>query len=60
MREFLSDHNIPFTEYNIRRDPDARRRIVELLGMEAVPVTIIGDQRIIGFDQARLEALLLQ
>lgn len=58
MRELLSEMNVPFVEHNIRRDPDARQRVVELLGMEAVPLTLIDGQMIIGFDRARIEALL--
>jgi glutaredoxin len=50
--------NVPFVEHNIRRDPEARQRVVELLGMEAVPLTLIDGQMIIGFDRARIEALL--
>lgn len=58
MREFLSAHNIEFTERNIRRDPEARQYVLATLGVEAVPLTVIDDQMIIGFDQAGLEALL--
>lgn len=58
MRELLSEMNVPFVEHNIRRDPDARQRVVDLLGMEAVPLTLIDGQMIIGFDRARIEALL--
>lgn len=58
MREFLSDHKIEFTERNIRRDPEARQYIIDALGVEAVPLTLIDGETVIGFDQARLEALL--
>ncbi|GAB4446330.1 MAG: glutaredoxin domain-containing protein [Anaerolineae bacterium] len=58
MREFLSDHKIEFTERNIRRDPEARQYIIDALGVEAVPLTLIDGETVIGFDQTRLEALL--
>ena len=58
MREFLSAHEIEFTERNIRRDPEAKQYVIETLGVEAVPLTMIGGEMVIGFDQARLEALL--
>lgn len=58
MREFLSEKRVEFTEQNIRRDPEARQYVIDLLGAEAVPLTIIDGQMVIGFDQARLEALL--
>lgn len=58
MREFLSAHSIEFTERNIRRDPEARQYVIAALGVEAVPLTVIDEQMIIGFDQTALETLL--
>ena len=58
MREFLSEKRVEFTERNIRRDPEARQYVIDLLGAEAVPLTIIDGQMVIGFDSAKLEALL--
>lgn len=58
MREFLSDHKVEFIERNIRRDPEARQYIIDILGAEAVPLTMIDGEMVIGFDRARLETLL--
>ncbi|GIK42862.1 MAG: hypothetical protein BroJett011_66950 [Chloroflexota bacterium] len=58
MREFLSDHKVEFIERNIRRDPEARQYVVDTLGTEAVPLTMIDGEMVIGFDRARLESLL--
>ena len=58
MREFLSEKRVEFTERNIRRDPEARQYVIDLLRAEAVPLTIIDGQMVIDFDQAKLEALL--
>lgn len=58
MREFLSEKNIEFTERNIRQDPAARQYVIDLLGAEAVPLTIIDGQMVIGFDRGQLEKLL--
>jgi glutaredoxin len=58
VREFLSDHKVEFTERNIRRDPEARQYVIDTLGAEAVPLTLIDGETVIGFDRARLEALL--
>jgi glutaredoxin len=49
---------VEFTERNIRRDPEARQFVIDALGAEAVPLTVIDGQMVIGFDQAELEALL--
>ncbi|MCL4300312.1 MAG: hypothetical protein KJ077_31550 [Anaerolineae bacterium] len=58
MREFLSDHKVEFIERNIRRDPEARQYVINTLGAEAVPLTMIDEEMVIGFDRDRLEALL--
>lgn len=58
MREFLSDNKVEFSERNIRRDPEARQYVIATLGAEAVPLTVIDGEMVIGFDRARLEALL--
>lgn len=58
MREFLSTHNIEFAERNIRRDSEAKQYVIDTLGVEAVPLTMIDGEMVIGFDQARLESLL--
>ena len=58
MREFLSDQQVEFVERNIRRDPEAKQYILDTLGVEAVPVTVIDGQYVVGFDRARLETLL--
>lgn len=58
MREFLSENKVEFVERNIRRDPAAKQFIIDSLGLEAVPLTIIDGEMVIGFDRARLEMLL--
>jgi glutaredoxin len=58
VREFLSVHKVSFTERNIRRDSEARQYIANRFGAEVVPLTVIDDEMVIGFDQARLELLL--
>ena len=58
MREFLSENDVKFTDHNIRYDSKAKQKILDMFGAETVPVTIIEGQVIIGFDQAKLEALL--
>lgn len=39
-------------------DAAARARMVELSGRMAVPVIVVGDEVMIGFDRARLTELL--
>ncbi len=57
MKEFLSREGHTFDAKNIEED-DAAYDELMALGARAVPVTVIGQQVVIGFDQARLRAAL--
>ena len=39
-------------------DAEARQELIELTGQMAVPVIVVDDQVVRGFDKARLKALL--
>jgi len=55
--EYLSQKSIPFVEKNIGRDPEARREVLAM-GLRSLPVVVIGDEKISGFDPARIDAAL--
>jgi glutaredoxin len=57
VKEFLSREGHAFDAKNIEED-DAAYDELMALGARAVPVTVIGDQVITGFDQTRLRAAL--
>ena len=57
MKEFLSQKDIPFLDKNIRTDPKALEEL-RAMGFSSIPVTVIGEQRIIGFDTAKISAAL--
>ncbi|MFQ5812483.1 MAG: glutaredoxin family protein [Anaerolineae bacterium] len=57
MKEFLSRRGIEFTERNVAEDQTALSEL-EQLGVMTTPVTVIDGEVVIGFDQARLDALL--
>lgn len=58
MKEFLSQRGVEFTEYDVSVDKAAADEMVRLTGQRGVPVIVIGDQVVIGFNRARLEQLL--
>ncbi len=57
MKEFLSQKNVPFTDKNIREDPKALEEL-RSMGFSSIPVTVIGEERIVGFDTAKISAAL--
>lgn len=56
-KDFFRQNNIIFTEYNITKDPQARRELMKR-GYRSVPLIIIGDQEVSGFDREELSTIL--
>ena len=57
-KDFFKANNIAYTEYDVASDPEKRQEMVKKSGQMGVPVIIIGDELVIGFDQAELTKLL--
>ena len=57
MKAWLSQKQIPFTDKNVREDAVALDEL-KRMGYNSVPVTLIGEERIVGFDQERLAQAL--
>ena len=47
--DYLKEHNVEYIEYNISRDEEARRNLINL-GYMSVPVTLINGNHVLGFD----------
>lgn len=58
MREFLSDHEIPFEDRNIRTSEDARAELAARSGRLVVPQLFWGDTHVVGFDPEALTELV--
>ena len=58
LKDFLKDNNVEFTEFNVAEDADKRNYIVEKSGQMGVPVAIIGDEVVVGFNQAKVSEML--
>ncbi len=57
MKEFLSQKGVTFVERDVAQDEAALSEL-ERLGVMTTPVTLIGDEVVVGFDRDRLNALL--
>jgi glutaredoxin len=57
VKEFLSHAGVPFTAHNVDEDETAYDALLAR-GWRTVPVTIIGDQVVQGFDAAALTAAI--
>jgi glutaredoxin 3 len=58
LKQFLVQRGVEFTEWDVSVDASAAAEMIKKTGQRGVPVTIIDDQVIVGFDRARLEHLL--
>ncbi|PYV33216.1 MAG: glutaredoxin family protein [Acidobacteria bacterium] len=56
-KEFLSRHGIVFEERDVSSD-EAALDDLQRRGLMTTPVTLIDDQAVVGFDQAKLAKLL--
>ena len=59
MKEFLSQAGVPFTAYNVDEDDRAYDELVAR-GWRSIPVTLIGDREVKGFDAAALTSALAE
>jgi glutaredoxin-like YruB-family protein len=56
-RQYLKSKGVRFQEFDIQKNIRAQKTLAGL-GARAVPVIMIGDARVDGFDRKRLDALL--
>jgi glutaredoxin-like YruB-family protein len=57
-KEYLNQKGIPFTEYDVAADRDKAREMIEKSKQMGVPVILVDDEVIVGFNQAKLDSLL--
>jgi glutaredoxin len=58
VREFLSDHDVPFADRNIRKSEGARSELSSRTNLLVVPQLFWGDRHIVGFDPEALTELV--
>lgn len=57
VKQYLAEKKVQYTEKNISRSPEARRELISM-GFMGVPVIMVGDETVVGFDKPRLDQLL--
>jgi glutaredoxin-like YruB-family protein len=58
VKQFLDKRGVKYTEHDVSVDKAAADEMVRKSGQMGVPVVIVGDQVIVGFDRKRLEKVL--
>jgi glutaredoxin-like YruB-family protein len=57
-KDWLTEKNIPFFDYNVGESMEKRKEMVEMTGQMGVPVIKIGDEVMVGFNQEMMAKLL--
>jgi len=58
-KEYFTEHNVPFTDYNVGTDTVKRAEMIEKSGQMGVPVIVVDDKDlIVGFNEKKLAELL--
>ena len=60
VKGYLSQKGIPYVDRNVAQDRDTAKEMIQKSGQMSVPVIIIGDEVVVGFNQALLDKLLSQ
>lgn len=56
-KEFLAGKGITYTEHNVATDLDKRQEMIQKSGQMGVPVILVDEEVIVGFDKPKLESL---
>lgn len=56
-KAFLEKHGVPYESIDVGADIEAAKKMIDLSGQRGVPVIIIDDEVIVGFDSERLNGL---
>ena len=54
-KRFFSQNNIEYTNYDVSTNIEKRKEMIEKSGQMGVPVIMIDENVIVGFDQNKLE-----
>ena len=57
-KEFFKKNNVSYEEFDVASNMEKRKEMMEKSGQLGVPVIIIDNQVIVGFDKPRLAQLL--
>ena len=57
-KDFFAKNNVEFEEFDVSVDEEKRNEMVEKTGQMGVPVIMIDDEAIVGFDEAKIKELL--
>lgn len=57
-KDYFKANNVAYTEHDVASDATARQEMVDKSGQMGVPVILIEDEVIVGFDEPKIKELL--
>ena len=57
-KAFLASRGVAFQEVNVAEDLEGREALIRQTGQLAVPVIVVGDEVVLGFNRPRLAEVL--
>lgn len=58
VRHYLEQRKVPFTEKNVGNNADLQKELQQKTGGLTVPVTLIGEQKLVGYNRIALKSTL--
>ena len=59
-KDYLSQKGIPFTEVNVAADREKAKEMIQKSGQMGVPVVEIDSDMVVGFNQSKIDELLVK
>ncbi|MSU45287.1 MAG: glutaredoxin family protein [Candidatus Zambryskibacteria bacterium] len=57
-KEYFEANSVAFENFDVSQDPEKRKEMMEKSGQLGVPVIIIGEDIVVGFNKLKLATLL--
>jgi glutaredoxin 3 len=57
-KEYFKANNVAYTEHDVANDADKRKEMIDKSGQMGVPVILIGEEMVIGFNKPKVVQLL--
>ncbi|MBP6912071.1 MAG: thioredoxin family protein [Candidatus Pacebacteria bacterium] len=58
VKEYFTENKVEFQEFNVAEDASRRQEMIERSGQMGVPVVMIDNNIVVGFDKQKLAELL--
>ncbi len=57
-KAYFDEHTVAYEDFNVLDNMEKRQEMIDMTGQMGVPVIRIGDDVVVGFDQAKIAELL--